>query len=385
MRILTEFEESLNVIKEYLSGHESYPWSQSQEALENTLKYIFALSHNCYVLLAKDGLKELCKFEFAQTSPLLKTKITQKLNKTIKGKKRQALLKTLKNNQWKIMQCVVKPFTETGGNPLYEKFFQTLNVPDGAYIFSLNDAQLLRQDGTLPWHMVSSAQNPYKPPFLPMFASSGQKGYYDIVIPNQDDIEIAMNPLSLSEIPWTSKKEIAVFRGGPTGCGLTPKTNMRLKLAQMRSPLLDVGIVSNKSKTLKFDPQDGLGYLETSIPKVEKLEMFGQQDYYKYIIHVDGNVLGYRLLKSMLTGSLILRVQSPFTHWLDDKLIPGKHYIAVKEDLSDLEDIIDWCIKNDSKSQKIAHQGFKIAQKYLDLKIQQKFMETEFKNLTKKL
>ena len=384
MRILTELEESITLAKEYASNNSlQSPWSQSPEAVENTMKYIFGLSHNCYLLLSKSGTHELCKFEFSETAPLLKNHIPQKLNKTIKGKKRKTLLKTLKSKQWRVMQCILKPFTKTGGDVLFPKFLEGMKIPDGLYIFSLNDAQLLREDGTLPWHMVSGSSNPFKPPFLPMFAYSGQSGFLDIVIPNYDDIDLALHPISPSEIAWNEKKPIAIFRGGPTGCGLTPKTNMRLKLAQMRSSLLDVGIVENKSGTLKFDPEDGLGYLETSIKKVSKIDMIGGQDEYKYIVHVDGNVLGYRLLKSMLTGSLILRVQSPFVHWLDDKLEAGKHFVAVSPDLSDLEEKVEWCLKNDSKCQKIAESGKRFAEKYLDLKIQKKFLETEFKNLLK--
>ena len=39
-----------------------------------------------------------------------------------------------------------------------------------------------------------------------------------------------------------------------------------------------------------------------------------EQSKYKYIIHIDGNVNAYRLLNSMLTGSLILRVKSEYIH-----------------------------------------------------------------------
>lgn len=384
MRILTDLEESIAFAKEYTSNKSLHtPWSQTPEALENTLKYIFSLSHNCYLLLAKNGSHELCKFEFSETAPLLKNQISQKLNKTIKGKKRKTLLKTLKQKQWRVMQCILKPFTKTGGDDLFPKFLEGMKIPDGLYIFSLNDAQLLREDGTLPWHMISGSTNPFKPPFLPMFAYSGQKGFMDIVIPNYDDIDLGIHPITPSTLSWNQKKDKAIFRGGPTGCGLTPKTNMRLKLSQMRSDLLDVGIVENKSGTLKFDPEDGLGYLETSISKVSPVPMFGGQDAYKYIIHVDGNVLAYRLLKSMLTGSLILRVQSPYVHWLDDKLQAGKHFISIASDLSDLQEKVEWCIKNDSKCQKIAENGRKIAEKYLDLKVMKKFMETELKALFK--
>lgn len=370
MRILKEFDSALDLLSEY----------GDPLKVKNTLDYIFALSHQCYVLLAKKGHSELCKLEFSKTSPLLKPYITQRLSRRIRGDKRKALLKTLKNGQWRIMQCVLKPFTKSEGNPLFEKFLTSLKVPDGAYIFTLTDAQLLRDDGTLPWHMVSNSPNPFQGPFLPIFATSGQRGYVDIPIPNEDDLSLAMNPPKYKAVPWEEKKPVAIFRAGKaTGCGLTPKTNMRLKLSLMRSPLLDVGIVDTKLKNMKFDPEEGLGFLETSLRKVPEVPLLGGQDTFKYIIHVDGNVLAYRLLKSMLTGSLILRVSSPFIHWLDNKLQAGKHYVSVADDLSDLEEKLAWCQQNDSKCKKIAETGRKFAEKALELNIMKKVMEMEFK------
>jgi len=374
MRILSEFDSALDLLSEY----------GDPIKVKNTLDYIFGLSHQCYILLAKKGRSELCKLEFSKTSPLLKEYISQRLTRRIRGDRRKALLKTLKNGQWRIMQCVLKPFRGSEGNPLFEKFLTSLKVPDGAYVFTLTDAQLLRDDGTLPWHMVSSAPNPIQGPFLPIFATSGQKGFEDIPIPNEDDLSLAMNPLKYKAVPWEEKKPIAIFRAGKaTGCGLTPKTNMRLKLSLMRSPVLDVGIVDTKLKNLKFDPEEGLGYLETSLKKVPEVPLMGGQDGFKYIIHVDGNVLAYRLLKSMLTGSLILRVASPFVHWLDHKLQAGKHYVPVADDLSDLEEKLAWCQDHDSKCKKIAEAGRKFAEKALDLSVMKKFMEMEFKRVNK--
>jgi len=370
MRILTEFESTLKLLCEYGDSLK----------VKNTLEYIFALSHQCYVLLSKDDKKELCKIEFNKTSPLLKPYITQKLSRKIKGNTRNNLLKTLKQGQWRIMQCVLKPFKKSEGNPLFEKFLTSLKIPNGVYIFTLTDAQLLRSDGTLPWHMITNSPNPYKGPFLPIFATSGQEGYEDITIPNEDDLTFAMNPINYKGVSWDEKKSIAVFRAGKaTGCGLTPQTNMRLKLSLMKSPLLDVGIIDTKLKNMKFDPIEGLGYLDTSLKKVNQIPMFNGQDQYKYIIHVDGNVLAYRLLTSMLTGSLILRVKSPYIHWLDDKLQSGKHYISISDNLENLDEKIDWCLKNDSKCKKIAENGRKFAEKYLDLNVMKKFMETNFK------
>ena len=99
-------------------------------------------------------------------------------------------------------------------------------------------------------------------------------------------------------------------------------------------------------------------------PLVSKLD-WKQQSEYKYLIHVDGNVVAYRLLKSMLTNSVILRVKSDYIHWCDDKLEDGKHYISVKEDLSDLKEKVKWCKEHDAECKKIAKNGYNFAKKVL--------------------
>jgi hypothetical protein len=80
---------------------------------------------------------------------------------------------------------------------------------------------------------------------------------------------------------------------------------------------------------------------------------------------VDGNVVAYRLLKSMLTKSLILRVKSDFIHWADEYLKPNEHYIEVKSDLSDLGEKVKWCKEHDKECKKIAEKGYKFAEKVL--------------------
>jgi hypothetical protein len=42
-----------------------------------------------------------------------------------------------------------------------------------------------------------------------------------------------------------------------------------------------------------------------------------EQSRFKYIVHIDGNVNAYRLLTTMKTGSVILRVVSEYTSWAD--------------------------------------------------------------------
>jgi hypothetical protein len=369
MKILKKYEEAIEIIKPFLTERNlSNPWSETFQSAENTFKYIFDLSHNCYVLLCPTN--EILKFEFSKTSQILKKYLT--LRNLSEGKR-----KTFKKKQWRIMQCVIKPFSETGGDTLFPKFIKSLKIPNGVYILSLNDSQLLRKDFIEPWFGKEPLK--YKSPFLPMLSYSGHKDYLDVAIPTRDEIEFAMKPFEVKDVLWSDKESKAVFRGSLTGCGTTEATNQRMKLASMKSDLLDVGLTKTSSGNYRYE--NGVSELKTSIKPVGRLDMFTEQINYKYIIHVDGNVLAYRLIPSMLTGSLIIRIKSPYVHWLDTLLKDGKHYIGVKEDLSDLEEKVNWCLNNDKECEKIAKRSNKFAKKVLDLKFIQYHTEKIFSQL----
>ena len=85
----------------------------------------------------------------------------------------------------------------------------------------------------------------------------------------------------------------------------------------------------------------------------------------KFLIHIDGNVAAYRLLQTMLTGSLILKVDGPYTLWADHLLEHGVHYLSVAADLSNLDEMLKWARKHDKSARKIAQRGFEMAKKLL--------------------
>jgi len=359
------------------------PWEMSENALKNTLTYILRfLNHSCYMLCVEKSKHTMYKLETGRTSPFLETILYNETEKTKDYHIKDALLDrsgTLKN--LRVMQCIVKPYSRTSTTTKeYVDILKDANLPDGVYILNLTDAVILRKDGKFPWEMVSTTGLPNEfldNPFIPILSTSGQEGYWDIPIPNYDDVEIVLSGASPQFVTeWGMKTiEKAVFRGGPTGCGYTSKTNMRIKLAILgenpkNQSFLDAGIVGQPgnptidSKSIRFDPIYGLGYMKTGIKPVARMDMKGQSRH-KYIIHIDGNVHAYRLLNTMRTGSLILRVKSDYTSWVDHLLEDGVHYISVKPDLSDLMDKIKYCKKNDALCMEIAMRGMEIANQLL--------------------
>jgi hypothetical protein len=63
----------------------------------------------------------------------------------------------------------------------------------------------------------------------------------------------------------------------------------------------------------------------------------------------------------MFSNRPIIIVKPHFCeHWFYD-LVPWKHYIPVKSDLSDLFNIITWCFENESSALQIAKNALEYA------------------------
>ena len=361
------------------------PWEQSETALYQTLSYIMNfLNHSCYMLCVAGDEQKIVKLETKEMSQFFQDILTNDVRKKQDPKINRTLLDDKQRlKKMRIMQCVVKPYASSSATSSeYEDMFKKINAPDGVYILNLTDAVILRKNGMIPWKLNRNVNLPtaYQiDRFIPVLSISGEEGYWDIPIPNYDDVQYVLkdtHPDPNYELTWAKKKSKAVFRGGPTGCGVSENTNMRIRLAKMGleqkyAKYLDVGIVSNKPNTIdsdaiRYDPRVGLAYMNTFIKPVARMPM-SDQSKFKYIIHIDGNVHAYRLLTTMRTGSVILRVKSDYTSWIDhlmnqENLEGNRLYVSVKADLSDLISQIEYCDQHSEECQLIAERALKFAE-----------------------
>lgn len=363
-------------------------WEMSPQSLRNTLNYIyFKLSYNCYMLCVDaDNNKSLYKLESVSTSDRFSEAVQDHLSKLDSNRlitdSQREYIRDAASNPVRVMQCIMKNYSTLGDHkePMneYMALMGPLFLPPGVFILNLSDAVILRRDHREPFPMVTGdvpIENMYRyEKHLPILSLSGQKGYYDIPFPNYDDMFIVTGQKQVNfddyVVDWDRKTQHkAVFRGGPSGCGYTAETNQRIRLAMMKSPLLDAKIVVPRNATIdsnsiKFDPVHGLGMLNTGIKSGNFLSMV-EQSKYKYIIHIDGNVNAYRLLTTMMTGSLIIRVESPYVSWVDHLIKPGRDYVLVKPDMSDLLAKIRWCETHPKSARKMARNGYEFARRVL--------------------
>jgi len=219
-------------------------------------------------------------------------------------------------------------------------------LPDLEFFLNRRDFPLMKTDGTEPYHHLYDSENfpllshDYTK-YAPVLSTVGGKNFADIPIPTGDDwarvcskegkffsgtCDRGFNMESTTS--WKNKKNIAVFRGSSTGYGITPETNMRLKISKMSKDnpsFLDAGITSWNTRPRKLM---GRRYLE--VPDKEELKKDGidlvpfmdveTQTTFKYIVHIDGHVSAFRLSLELESGCCLLIVDSEYKMWFKDML-----------------------------------------------------------------
>jgi hypothetical protein len=358
------------------------------DKLKNTLNYVYnILGHKCILLMKFEN--DL--YEFLIRPNKLPSRYFKFLPKTIKNKSKVRILAGCIIKEWDIEKKDEVPTYTTN-------VFQTMlkdgyKMKDGCYLITPTDAVVLKKDVTEPFNDLVGSDNlklEIKPKnsndFLPFLSMNAKKGYADIPIFTFDDYDyISKHPRGKIDFDkinydWETKKELAFFRGGSTGCGWDTNSNMRLKAVQLSSmhpELIDAKLTQITNK-MKVHKTRRAGFVSNKLFKIyPKIPQERYSDY-KYILQIDGNVAAYRLAKTMLLGSVILIVQSDYSLWYQDLLEPFVHYVPIKSDLSNLVEMIEWCKLNDKKCKTIAKNAKKLAEKILTKKFLFEYLENIF-------
>lgn len=83
----------------------------------------------------------------------------------------------------------------------------------------------------------------------------------------------------------------------------------------------------------------------------------------RFAIDIDGNANAFsNLFIRLLYGCCVIRVASPFgfRQWYHDRLEAGRHYVPVAADLSDLDEVIEWCRRHPADCREIARAGQRV-------------------------
>ena len=286
-------------------------------------------------------------------------------------------------------------------------------VNDCVFLLNRKDFPYLDAKGNESYDHIYGDNVPMKAPFgpgvsfIPILSQSTTERHADIPIPTGDDWEmitqkkfagrgnddkfecsngylLPFDPKVSKEeqkkIPkWEDRKPVFFWRGAATGCGSDTTTNPRLKITKMTSDrketkggasgaaVLDAGIINFTRRDKKFKNSEYVEYMEKSadIKLLEKVERF-EQTRYKFNLNIEGNSAAYRFGSLFRLGFCILNVVSKYTLWFEPFLQDRVHCVFVKSDLSDLEEIMEWCLANDAKCKEISENGRKFYDRYFN-------------------
>ena len=155
--------------------------------------------------------------------------------------------------------------------------------------------------------------------------------------------------------PWESKIKKVVWRGGLTGLignYSSPRARIGKFAAEHRgSNLFDIGIVSLPPR--HDESKINLTAIGGLVDPIKPMDEFQR---YRAILDIDGNSWSSRFGSLLCYNSVILKVEPKFVDYFHFKyLVPWKHFIPVRYDLSDLVEIAQFVMdpKNDETIQAI--------------------------------
>lgn len=170
------------------------------------------------------------------------------------------------------------------------------------------------------------------------------------------------------EVPdWSSRSDTVLWRGSTTGAwdftvntlDTIPRYRM-CRIGQTLGEQVDFKFYHVIQGRSEQDQVEIRAHFEESglwghrIP----LEDFAQ---HKFFVQIDGNGNSWELVKKLRLGCCMLLVDSDWLLWHNPLLRPWHHYVPVKNDLSDLAEIVAWCHSNDRAAREIGENGRRFA------------------------
>jgi len=150
---------------------------------------------------------------------------------------------------------------------------------------------------------------------------------------------------------WKNKKNQVLWRGN--GMTSLNKKNNRLTFIEKHHINHNVGF----SDKIHIHPVE---FYKPAMTIDEQLK-------FKYLICLEGNDVATSLKWSLLSNSVVIMSKPIIEGWLMEGLLqPYVHYVPLKEDFSDLDEILEWCITNDDICKQISKNSTKWMEQFLD-------------------
>jgi len=163
--------------------------------------------------------------------------------------------------------------------------------------------------------------------------------------------------ISKNDCDWKKKKTDVIWRGATTSA------TFRNTFVCNYFEKYNVGFSS-----VKQFPE----LIKYKLPKLSLKEQLK----YKFIISLEGYDVASNLKWILTSNSIPIMPKPTWVSWImEDKLEPYVHYLPLNEDLSNLDELIDWATKNDDLCKLIAENGKKYMAQFFDKKSEKDVME----------
>lgn len=217
--------------------------------------------------------------------------------------------------------------------------------------FVLPDIELFVNLGD--WPLVPKEGKHY-----PIFSWCGSFDTKDIVMPTYDLTEssleamgrVMLDALSVQgsiDIPWRNKREQLFWRGRDS-------RRERLDLIDISRRHPELFNVSITNFFFFTDEIDKYGPRQSHVSFFDFFK-------YKYQLNIDGTVASYRFPYLIAGDGLVFKQQSKYYEFFYNDLLPWKHYVPVKSNLSDIVEKIIWAKEHDEEAQQIAKSARQFA------------------------
>jgi hypothetical protein len=151
-----------------------------------------------------------------------------------------------------------------------------------------------------------------------------------------------------NDLPYEKKIAKAVWRGMYGKTHDTIKDTNDIKFSLVSRHLNSTMVDAKFSKHTKSAPQDMIGsYMDVQ----EQLK-------YKYIISIEGNDVSSGLKWMLLSNSVVLMPKPTWESWaMETRLEPFVHYLPLKSDMSNVEEMIRWAEEYPEQTRMIAERS----------------------------
>jgi hypothetical protein len=388
-----EESEIDNLVKKHTDKYESVELKD----LINTLKYLFENYKEFLFFSIRDN-KINAKFHIYNRELVntwhKKLSVSEGKNfndffNIVKKKVNGLKLDLLPPNKWYANNCIIRMenWGDMGGMPnsylnefleIFEYCMDKYKLPDCDFIMNRKDFALLTTDKSNSYFSLyqNNEQNTQPNKCWFVCSQSGRKQTLDTIVPTSDEWKFISNKdnMHVNQI-WNSKKNIIIWRGSTTGCGVNANNNPRIKMAVISNELknegnkhIDVGIAKfTKGFRITNGVIHYINRKDIRIPQANHIT-YDEQTNYKYMLNIEGNTAAYRFSSLFYSNSLVININSKFKLWFQPLLEKNKNYISIKKDFdkSKIKKILNFVIENDDTSKYIADNGKLFFDKYIN-------------------